>query len=258
MPRSLHLKQVSLLTLLWMSVLIFMSGCGEDEMPTSLQELVEDNASSTNELVACAAGGQQGFLTEDGFPINVFFYPELDAQEFRYFETGSDAVDPEDLSAYVEQDRESLPLFNGFLQRYPLEESADRWARVSFVSDDTLWYSRAILLSLAQNPTEFSPELCELDDSQTLEPIFTWEDGEDTDNIIYFHVVSAPGGAALSGTYTEEKNFQYYNLDNVVFNVTRPGQAQPLIAGESYDFTLMGVNPVNWVNVIMAKSFEAR
>ena len=238
--------------------LILFAGCREDQSEATLQDHIDNNPMLTpfNELVACAAGGQPDFLEDVAFPLNIFLYPELEAHTFRYYETSTDDADPLDLSLYnvIETDREAL--FNGFLLRYPRPQpDRDVWARVSFINGDTLWYSKAIKLKTNDQPTDFSPDFCQVDLSTPLEPTFTWTESEFGENTIFFHVISDSEDNAFSGTYTEEKRFQYYNLDNVVFNVTRTGQPQPLELGSNYSFTLMGVSSDNWVNFIAQKSF---
>ena len=97
-----------------------------------------------------------------------------------------------------------------------------------------------------------------MDLSEPLQPTFTWQDESPNDNIIYFQIVSDENGNALSGTYTTERSFQFYELDNVVLNVTPPNTTPTLEVGKTYDFTLMGVSSENWVNVIMDKRFVAQ
>ena len=75
------------------------------------------------------------------------------------------------------------------------------------------------------------------------------------DNAIYFQVISDTNDDFLSGTYTFEKSFQYYVLDNVVLNITRETPPQ-LATTQPYNFTLMGVREDNWVNLFIATSFE--
>ncbi len=239
-------------------LLLLFWGCGADEPDATLQDHIDNNPSLTafNELVACAAGGQMDFLEDETLPLNIFLYPELDATTFRYYETEDADADPLDLSLFHTIDTEREPIFDGFLLRYPRPKpDNDVWARVSFINGDTLWYSKAIKLKTNDQPTDFSPDFCDVDLSQPLEPIFTWTESEQGENTIFFHVISDDEDRALSGTYTEERRFQYYNLDNVVFNVTRAGQQQPLELGRSYTFTLMGVSSDNWVNFIAQKSF---
>ncbi len=247
--------------------IVFLTSCSDEALDPnlsiegSLQAEISQNSSlvAINELVACAAGGQKGFLEDATLPTNIFFYPELNARDFKYYKTENTVVDPLDLNQYKEVNNStSLPVFNGFLERFPLPKaSEDFWTRVSFIANDTLWYSKAIKVQTNTRPTEFNPNLSAINLERPTAPIFTWEDGIYKDNFIYFHLVSDDSSNALSGTYTNEKRFQYYNLDNVVFNVTREGQALPLIEGNSYHFTLMGVSEDNWVNLILQKEFIA-
>ena len=252
------MKNIQILLFL-SSILIF--SCKNDDDNASvltLQDYIETHPSHIpfNELVACAAGGQENFLEDADFPLNIFFYPELDATDFKYYETESGSDDPNDLNLFLEKEAVSEPIFNGFLRKFaqPLPQE-DVWARVSFMANDTLWYCKPIRLKYNSKPSQFAPELCQVNLDDPLEPIFNWENGIANDNIIYFQIISNENGDALSGTYTTDLFFQYYNTDNVVFNVTRLGQVQPLEIGKTYQFTLMGVSADNWVNLIMQKDF---
>lgn len=54
--------------------------CKKDDasdLPNTLQSVIEEQPNLTpfNELVACAAGGQEDFLDDENFPLSVFFYP---------------------------------------------------------------------------------------------------------------------------------------------------------------------------------------
>lgn len=232
--------------------------CQGDDAPITLQEHIDSLPELTpfDELVACAGGGQPTFLADDDAPLNVFFYPELETHTIKYYETADDNGDPDDLSLYSEVEAEHVPIFNGFLRRFPRPAPQnDVYSRVSFINGDTLWYSKAIKMKINEQPSEFLPELCEVDLSITGEPIFTWEEGTVGENVIFFHAITTEQGDALSGTYTEEQRFQYYNLDNVVFNVTRTGQPQPLEVDSTYYMTLMGVSSDNWVNLFTEKRF---
>ncbi len=248
------------LYLLLASFLFF--SCEKDnsaQLPNTLRSIIEEQPNLTpfNELVACAAGGQEGFMDDEDFPLSMFFYPELNASDFKYYETESSDDNPNNLNLFLEKNVSHEPLFNGFLRRFILPKpTKDVWARVSFVANDTIWYCKPVRLKYFEKPTQYAPELCQVDLTNSMEPIFNWQDGTANDNFIYFQVISDENNNALSGTYTNDLFFQYYYLDNVVFNVTRPGQVKPLQIGATYNFTLMGVSSDNWVNLIMDKSFE--
>ena len=76
-------------------------------------------------------------------------------------------------------------------------------------------------------------------------------------NVIYFQVISDANNTLISGTYTIDKWFQYYNLANIVLNITI-GTPPNLIPSDEYNFTLMGVSEDNWVNLVVEKSFIAQ
>ena len=166
--------------------MVFCSCQGEDA-PLTLQEHIDALPELTpfDELVACAGGGQPTFLADASAPLNVFFYPELEAHTIKYYETSSDNIDPADLSLYAEVEADHVPIFNGFLRRFPRPAAQqDVWSRVSFINGDTLWYSKAVKMKFNEQPSEFLPELCEVDLSVTGEPRFTWEEGTMGENVI--------------------------------------------------------------------------
>ncbi len=251
--------KLKLVLMLVATVLFFSCGKEEDTAPVgSLQAYVDDNGTWTpfNELIACAAGGQSGFLDDPTGPLSMFFYPKPYSTNFKYYETTSTSDDPNDLALFVEREVPQEPLFNGFMKRFILPEPAqDVWARVSYLSNDTLWYCKAVKVKYNAKPSTFAPEICTVDLSEPLEPIFSWEDEADNENVIYYQLVSDERGDALSATYTTDQQYQFYNTENVVLNVTRPGPILPLLPNKDYNFILMGVSEDNWVNLIVAKPF---
>ena len=76
------------------------------------------------------------------------------------------------------------------------------------------------------------------------------------ENIIYFQVISDVNGNFISGTYTVEKEFTFYDLSNVVFNITDTTALPVLELDTQYVVTLMGISEDNWVNVYMQKPFS--
>ncbi|MBX2817610.1 MAG: hypothetical protein KTR24_16495 [Saprospiraceae bacterium] len=240
-------------------VAILFVACSKDsDDPAigSLQEYVDQNPQweRTNQLVACAAGGQEGFLEDPDFPISMFFYPKLFSTNFRYYQMDDPMGDTSDLSLFQEHDVSWEPLFNGFMARFPLTPRDDVWGRVSFVSLDTLWYSKPVRFKTNQKPSVFLQDLLEVNPHPTA-PILTWPTESDRENIIYFQILADDRGDAVSATYTTDKAFTYGNLSNVVFNVTRPGPLPELTPGKKYRWILMGISADNWVNTLSSKEF---
>ena len=88
-------------------------------------------------------------------------------------------------------------------------------------------------------------------------PIFEWQDGVFDDTAIYFQAVLTENDDLLSATYTFDKNFQYYNLDNVVLNITEE-EPPSLEQAFNYGFTLLAVSEDNWVNLFSTIPFEVQ
>lgn len=247
-------------------VCCFFFSCDDEDLPPTpidiLSDYIEQNSSFPlvrDSLIACAAGGQEGFMFNEERPISIFYYPEGNAAEFLYFETESIDLDPDDLSNYRLRTLPDSPIFNGFLRHFS-RQAIDQniWCRVTFIKDDQLFISNAIRLRYNDSPSEFNPTLLELNQDDKLSPIFSWEDGLVAENAIYFHVVSDAENNLLSGTYTFEKQFQFYNLENVVLNIRDVTPAPELMPNADYNFLLMGVSRENWVNLIIEESFDTR
>jgi hypothetical protein len=232
-----------------------------DDLPLtgfSLETYIDhyEELALSDELIACAAGGQSGILDDEIYPISVLYYPLTDAEDIRYYETEDLSADPEDLSSYEEVSLPSEGLFDGFLGRFLLTNiPEDKYVRVSFKTIDTLWYSMAIQLRTNEKPSIYNPNLCAVDLSDKFQPILTWEEGNSTENIIFFQLLVSENNKVYSGTYTEDLNFQYYDVSNVVFNVTRIEPVPSLGEGEQLRFVLMGIGSDNWVNLISDISF---
>ena len=240
--------------------LLFLSCTQSDDLRVnSLGSYIDEHKEwlPFDQLVACAAGGQSGFLDDPEAPLSMFFYPKLYSTNFRYYETVGSEQDSGDLNVFLAREDVGIePLFNGFMARFPLAAPGeDKWARVSFVSNDTLWYCKPVRIKYHEKPSLFDPNLVAIDIDQQSQPSFAWEQEDDLDNIIYFQIVVDQRGDALSATYTTDKNWSYYNLQNVVFNVTRPGPTLPLEANKTFDFILMGISEDNWVNTLSKKTF---
>lgn len=207
-------------------------------------------------LIACAAGGQSQFLVDMERPISIFFYPEGDAIEFVYFETDSINVDPDDLSNFHRVALPDEPILNGYLRHFKREAVDEEiWSRVTFVKDGNLHVSNPIRIKFNNIPTEYTDDLT-IDQTAPLSPIFEWEDGLVPENVIYFQIVIDQDDNLVSGTYTFEKLFQFYDLSNVVLNISPTTPTPILQTQREYSFVMMGVSIDNWVNLIVEGQFD--
>jgi len=235
-------------------LLVLLNSCTDDDRIKTyqnLQEYIEINSQlKMDEVIACAASDK------DNSDISyIFYYPVPEAKEIQYFETKNTAVDKDDYTLYEPVIYDKEPVFNGYLERFVRNDTKEVWCIVTYATDGQLHKSNPIRLKYQSKPTEWTTEVT-IDFMQTKMPKFTWNDGAVVENAIYFEVVTAQNNDLLSATYTYDKWFQYYNLENVVLNVTR-NTPPDLIIDDSYGFTLMGVSEDNWVNLVIQKTFTA-
>lgn len=249
---------------LWAAMIVIISSCSRDdpltENPDQLDVYLAANNSLplvTDSLIACAFGGQTGIFENTSFPVGVLFYPEANATNFQYFETKELNVDPNDYSKYCRVEFTNEPFFNGYLRRFLRpEQTQERYGLVLYQRGDKFYISNPIKLKQQDTPTEYNPDLLQIDQTDPLSPIFTWTDGRVQENVIYFHAILDDQGELVSGTYTFEKQFQFYNLSNVVLNIRDITPPPALEIGKTYQFVLMGVSIDNWVNLFSDVIFQ--
>lgn len=213
-----------------------------------LDSYLDDKLMVVNNVIACAASN------ENANTISVFFYPRDGATNLQYYETENAEVDKNDFSKYEHKTPPLLDIFNGYLKKFEVAVSSEKWVIVAFEKDMKTHLSNPIRLKQIAKPTEYLPQNLEADASTTT-PNFTWTDGTFDDTKIYFQVISDEQENLISGTYTLEKTFRFYELDNVVLNITK-GTPSALEKNTSYRFTLMAVSEDNWVNQFSAIDFQ--
>jgi hypothetical protein len=240
--------------------ILFLSACGEDETPllneNILSEYIELNGElELSDLIACAGGKAGGIFNNSTESTSIIYYPENNPSDIRYFET-SGPLDSMDFSQFVAKELSAEPLFNGYLWKFNNEPfEGERLGIVTYIVDDTLHISNPITLKVNDKPTEVNPNLVVVEENGTT-PNFTWQDGEIAENAIYFQVISDMENNLISGTYTFDQEFTFYDLDNVVLNITDALSTPTLLPDQDYKFTMMGVSLDNWVNVLIEKDFR--
>ncbi len=234
--------------LITLSILSCSKTADELILVTTLESYLIGEEFAVDNVIACAASHENDAL------ISVFFYPRPGASSFKYFETVDTIGDKNDFENYSLLEFPMINVFNGFLKRFEVSSEKEKWVVVTFEEEGMIHISNPIKLKHKTKPTEYISRNVEINTSTTM-PIFLWQDGVFDDTVIYFHVVSDAANNLLSGTYTFEQDFQYYNLDNVVLNIT-PETPPELISAETYHFTLLGVSEDNWVNLFSEVVFQ--
>jgi hypothetical protein len=229
----------------------------KQQVDVSLQDYIEENRELTisDELIACAAGMPTGFMGEEKYPTSVFFYPITGAHSFKYYEA-EDLKDSLNYEKYIVKELPSVPVFNGYLYRFKNTAfENERMGIVTYITPGKLHICTAIRLKTNTKPTEDLPQNIQIT-ADSIHPFFEWTVGAINENVIYFQVVADQSNNLISGTYTYEKSFRFYDLSNVVLNI-HDVQPEPSLQNSSaYKFTLMGVSEDNWVNIMAEVPFQ--
>ena len=243
-----------------------LTGCGSEE-----EELLPDNLSLSSyisqlnlpvqrdSLIACAASGQFGILQDDmEQPVSILYLPLENIRDLRYFEATSLPDDFEDFSAYRGMPLTNSPLLDGVLRKLNRPATSQEAAGfVTFIRNNKLFISNRIHIKDSFQPTVFLNNEITINQNVSLMPEFSWQDLSGEMDAIYFHVMSDENDVQISGTYTFETNFQFYNLDNVVLNITDPTSNPMLINNRDYILSIMAVSIDNWVNFLATREFSA-
>ncbi len=220
-----------------------MSCSSEKPGVLSLSNYIQDKTIEMGAVIACASNN-----IADTNILEIYFYPENGSENYKLFQTLSSSLDPNDFSNYEEFVSNDLPFFNGYLRRFEESFSTEKWFIVSFELGGEIKLSNPIRAKHLTQPTLYTNQI-DINQNETQMPIFSWDINSEDNNAIFFQVLSTVDDNLLSGTYTFENQFQYYNTSNVVLNIT-DGVPPSLMIDEEYKFTVMDVSLDNWVNTI--------
>ncbi|MFS4468586.1 hypothetical protein [Maribacter sp. 2210JD10-5] len=224
-------------------------GCSNDlAVENTLAASISDKEFVLDNVIACAASNQNDDL------VSVFLYPREGASNLQYYEANTGEIDKNDFTQYNQVEAPLLDVFNGFLKKFEVAIPEEKWVIVTFEEAGKVHVSNPIRIKNQSKPTEFISSNVSVR-TNTINPIFNWEDGIYDDTKIYFQVLTDVSNDFISGTYTFEKTFQFYELDNVVLNIT-PGTPETLQSNETYGFTLLAVSEDNWVNLFSELDFS--
>lgn len=231
-----------------------VASCDTDDnaefLKTTLETALTNREFVIDNVIACAASN------ENLNTISVFLYPREGVANISFYETTDTTTDKNDFSTYIKGEGELIDVFNGYLLKYEIAPENEKWVIVTFEEEGKIHLSNPIRLKQSTKPTEYLPENVMVLENSSM-PIFTWQDGMFNDSKIYFHVISDENGNLLSGTYTFDQMFQFYNLENVVLNITEQ-EPPDLEIGSDYGFTLLAVSEDNWVNLFSEITFKVQ
>lgn len=229
----------------------------ETFIPRNLEEYLEENVTKTIELATAFAANKN----ESEDITYIYYYPLVGASAMRYYETDgtSSSVDKNNFSNYRRKILTDEAVFGGKLRRYTRTDTEDRWCIITYIIDDVLYKSEPIKIKITESPTEWFTETDKkvtIDSSERLMPKFDWIDDLSNESVQYFQIFTDSESDFLSGTFTKDKFFKYYDISNVTSNINTETPPE-LIFDDEYNFTLMGISSENWVNMIIQESFIA-
>tara|TARA_B110000240_G_scaffold189442_1_gene229436 strand:- start:190 stop:909 length:720 start_codon:yes stop_codon:yes gene_type:complete len=224
----------------------------EQFIPRNLEEYVVVNTDKSIDT-ALAFGGSANGDKEETY---IYFYPVEGAFNYRYYETENTSVDPTDFSNYKRRNLIDTPQFGGKFRRFSHTSSDAVWGLVTYITAGKLHISEPIKTKNNSRQTEWTTEV-DIAYPETLKPEFIWTDGTFAENETYFQVFTQSDDTFLSGTFTLEKKFQYYNEANITRKI--PADTPPdLVLDADYKFFLFGLSADNWINLVIQKTFIAQ
>lgn len=236
-------------------VFLALFSCKKEEITNLKTELESSQTKLSDQyIIACAAGMPDGFMGETSYPVSMFFYPVEGAKNYKYYETSSADINELDYSNYQEVSSTSIPVFNGYLRRFQLPDNRNRWGIVTYEVNDSLRICDPVLIKVKFQATVWAPHKMEVIPNG-INPTFTWEEYSHIENAIHFNVVSDTTGNLISGTYTNDTAWTFYDLTNVTLNIKDVTPAPTLNSLTNYKFTLMSVSDDNWVTTFGQKDF---
>lgn len=228
----------------------------------SLSSFIRSNnlTEQADSLIACAFSGDHAFLPQGlGADVRILSYSYFPEGDFLYFHSTDRVAASSDLSHYIY--RRALGARNvasGFFEAIPMvQPAAGTFERMIVVRviEGRIYLSNTIFIKgIDELTASFSGDLAIEDEPQGT-PRFIWPESPG-DNVIYFQLLTDGNDQVVSGTYTVEPEFTYYQTDNVVLNVSpgTPPTSLPATNGP-FRMTVMGVGANNWVNFIRDVDF---
>ena len=237
-------------------VLVLISSCSKVMITSDLERFVNENSQlSTDYLIACAGGNMTSFMGDSENPISIFYYNVDGASDAKLFELRAEGLDPNDFGNYEASNLASTSLFKGRMGQFKSPAiTAEKWFVVCYTTASKLHISDPIVILASSLPTvEISSHIAVTENGIT--PSFDWSNDPTDGNVIYFSLISDSTNNFISGTYTDVKFWQFYDLSQVVLNVT-PVENPSLNPNEMYNYLNMGVDEDNWVRSMGTQNFS--
>lgn len=234
--------------------LFVIASCNKKPEQSELEAFIAENQGRSEDfLIACAAGNMDSFMGSSERPISVFYYNVNDASSAMLY-VKSEEGGKDDYCHYSRAEEVPESMFNGRMGRFAISNAYNgKWVIVVYHTGETYNVSDPIFLRADTHPTiDITSKI--VAQGTSTQPEFNWLSDFVKGNIIYFSLISDSNDTFVSGVYTTEKYWNFYDLSNVVLNVT-PTMNPTLSSQESYTYTNMGVGEDNWVRTFGSLPF---
>ncbi|WP_299618277.1 hypothetical protein [uncultured Tenacibaculum sp.] len=236
-------------------VLVIFISCSDQEKGSDVSETILSDFLQLNtnkeldEVIACA-GSDRDFNS-----VSIFYFPEAGSFDFRYYETDDVNVNPDDFSNYKLKNLPINGVFGNKLSAFKREQQHEAWGIVTYQTNGKLHKSNSIRLKHLSELTDYNSNIT-IDNSTSLSPKFTWQASTGNTDAIYFQVLLEENDNFISGTYTFDQFFRYYDTSNVVLTINTNTPPELEVAN-NYQFIVLAVSLDNWVNSYSYTNFTA-
>lgn len=230
---------------------IFLCKCtNELEQPTALltQVLKFYEDLDQSQITAFALSASDSNITY------IYFNAVEGATNFQYFQTNSFSKVPTNLDNYNVKDFELQDVPGSNLKRFVRTETFDVHSIITYQANGIFYKSHPVEIKWRRQGTDYTGFI-NINQTESLKPIFTWDASEFSTT--YLQIVSDEMNSFLSGTFTEQTQFQYGSMDNVLSTVH--AETPPdLVLDENYSITVFFIDEDFWVTSISQAFFTAR
>ncbi|NNE77284.1 MAG: hypothetical protein HKN31_09455, partial [Pricia sp.] len=121
------MKNINRLRFSVLFIILISGSCSTDQFQGngSLEAALVGRDWVHDNVIACAASNENDDL------VSVYLYPRDGATDIRYYETADQNVDKNDFKSYYPMEAPLLDVFNGYLKKFEVSATEEKWVIVS-------------------------------------------------------------------------------------------------------------------------------
>lgn len=243
-------------TLVIIIVTVLTSCIKDDSVPIVFEDIVilgnelGDNLYQTDAIFAFAANDQ----TESAH-TNIYTVIENGATDIKFYESDYPNINSQDLFSYKLMEIQPSLINDAKVKTYRHTFLRDEWIIMTYKIDNKIKLSSPVRINNLFHPTNFI-EAVNIDQDLNGSASFNWDVQSYDANAFFFEIMKDDNSQVLSLTFTNDSNFQYFNLANVTLNLSE-NTPPSLEQGRNYDITILDIGLDNWINSVYNRTFNA-